>query len=155
MKRRSDALAYADDEVTDKQSARNDQPPKSPEAQRRSVLWYIITLFAVVIIFISVSYFISQRSSDRIDILNSEKVTALERAGALQLEADSLQEEIAALTNELELRDARITELEGELQAETDALRSSIDTLMREYSELEDKYSELLEANAESGENEE
>lgn len=114
---------------------------KQQSRSRRAVIMYTIALFAVVIVFILLSYFIDKRNDTAVAALHEQNSSALQKIEALGDEAERLRGETAE-------KDALIAELEEELrQARLDWAEDTKrieDRYKADYNELLQELNELL-----------
>lgn len=102
-------------------SQQNCREPVNKAKTKKAVYIYITTLFLVVILFMTLSYFIQQRNNTEISALNEKNVSSEQRIV-------NLQEMNLALKNENGDYQKKIEELEqqiGSLQSEIKELKST------------------------------
>ncbi|MDR1328085.1 MAG: hypothetical protein LBK23_00585 [Oscillospiraceae bacterium] len=116
---------------------------------RRAVVKYTAILFAVVLFFIALSYFIGARNDSAAEALHAENASATRKL-------EALQEENVRLQNENEALSARLLELETELEKLrldwAEDLRQTEDRYKADYNELLQKYNESVKQEG-AGEN--
>ena len=114
---------------------------KTQPVSRRTIILNASALFVVVVIFITLSYFINSRGDNEVLALNEQNTTALQKVESLRMETERLGGENAELS-------ARIEELEDELrQTNIDRARDlkiEEERHASEYEALLSQYNELL-----------
>ncbi|MDR0904930.1 MAG: hypothetical protein LBN00_01935 [Oscillospiraceae bacterium] len=111
------------------------------KSSKRAVIVYSAILFAVVLFFIGLSYFIDRRGDHTIDALHVENSSAMERIEALQTENVDLRAENEDLKQRLDA-----------LELELDRMKTKYEDLWLEHGVLQNNYNELLEYGAASTE---
>ncbi|MDR2420728.1 MAG: hypothetical protein LBD49_01305 [Oscillospiraceae bacterium] len=115
------------------------------DGSRRAVALYAAILFAVVIFFIALSYFIGERDGDSKAALSAENVTAARRIEALTEENLALRKENAALEERLRELSAELERTKLDWAADTKRIE---DQYKADYSELLQKYEEITQSEA-------
>ena len=162
MEKRADGLAQfvapsqaaAPSDETEQKADRADKSSKS----RRSVYIYIATLFLVVLLFTTLSYFIQQRNSSEIDSLHEKNATAQQNIENLQTVNLQLKEEsksdralISELRAQLEELEKQITEIRQQWQEEVQSIKQNeqeaYDALLEKYNALMETFTETANQN--------
>jgi uncharacterized protein YlxW (UPF0749 family) len=130
MKRRADGMSdafIATEQEPDKAEAAISSQVKKAKS-KRAVMVYIATLFAVVLFFIMLSYFVQVRNNSELSALHEKNVTAMQNI-------ENLQDENLSLKKEKE-----------ELEARLKALESRIDTVAAENANIRRQWQQEVAA---------
>lgn len=89
--------------------------PVNKAKTKKAVYVYITTLFLVVIMFMTLSYFIQQRNNTEISVLNEKNVSSEQRIVNLQETNKSLMDDNENKKKKIDELEQKITSLQNEI----------------------------------------
>ena len=133
MKRRAEGARDAD--IIEPAHAAPDEAARRQKS-RRAVIIYIVTLFAVAILFTVLSYFVQTRHDREVSELTQKHVTAMAQSSELLRENEALKQERDSLKERLRTAEDEKTKLEQAAQLKEEEFAR----LVEQYNELARKY---------------
>lgn len=140
MKRRAEGARDAD--IIEPAHAAPDEAARRQKS-RRAVIIYIVTLFAVAILFTVLSYFVQTRHDREVSELTQKHVTAMAQSSELLRENEALKQERDALEEERDSLKERLRTAEDEkimLEQAAQLKEEEFARLVEQYNELARKY---------------